>query len=473
MMRPTSLLAASLSLLVVTSVHAQPQPDALPGEETAPPAEPAPTPAAGEPEDEPEPAPGPPAAPEPAEEQEATTLPLEPVISIFSRFEYRESYTDLGRVGLLDSDAFRYRTRLGLQTTPISVTDGLDVVVRLVPEASGVWYVGGNTLQDVELGLHEGNLQIHGERWWLQAGRFEMVYGDHFVIGNVDWHPSARSFDGLRTHLELGGGAWTDVFFTVVEEGTAQDLQSPFGVGDVYFGGVYAGIGPAIDENLALDAYALVLSGPETRDDAGNEVDAFGRLTLGGRVKHRVGMLDYRTEVGVQLGKTRADQDIVAYQGDLELGVHLLDDLLRLGVEGFYASGDDPGSAGTQEGWNQLFPTAHKWLGVADIIGGRTDIAGAVLHVGVHPAEGWTVYSHGHVFFRPEEQLVANPADPMGPPVLAPDGYAGVEVDSGVAWKIGKGLKLRTNYSLFVPDDEVYASSDAAHFYELELRYDY
>ena len=36
-------------------------------------------------------------------------------------------------------------------------------------------------------------------------------------------------------------------------------------------------------------------------------------------------------------------------------------------MEGLYASGNDPTTRGKNEGWDELFPTAHKFLGLSDV----------------------------------------------------------------------------------------------------------
>lgn len=48
--------------------------------------------------------------------------------------------------------------------------------------------------------------------------------------------------------------------------------------------------------------------------------------------------------------------------------------VFSLTLGGLFASGDDPGTT-KDEGWNQLYPTVHKFLGFMDVIGGRNNIA--------------------------------------------------------------------------------------------------
>jgi hypothetical protein len=381
-----------------------------------------------------------PPAPEP--------FPFDYRASIFSRSDVREGYRG---VGLKDSDSVRYRTRFGLISKPID-TGAVDVVIKFLPQASGVWNVGGDTLEDPSLALHEGSVQLRHGLSHLEVGRFEMVYGEHFVIGNVDWHEAGRAFDGVRLHVENESKIWVDGFFSLVNEGGGQAL----GKGDVYFAGVYAGLGEALRTKLALDVYALGQFRPQ---QAPATEPRLARGTLGVRAKDRLGVVDYRVELGAQLGVEGA-QDIFAYQGDLEVGLFLLDDRLRVAAEGLYASGDDPSTVGTNEGWSQLYPTAHKWLGLSDIMGGRSNVGAGVLHVLGTPHADWKLAWDVHLFARPEAGAL-------------PSGLAGVESDVGAQYAIGRGLGLRTLYATFLPMNDHYGTERLAHFWELELRFDH
>lgn len=386
--------------------------------------------------------------------------------SFFSRYELRDNYDDIGTSAgrFLESDGVAYRARLGLATTPIDVGKGRAVTLRLAPQASGFWADSGNTLADGELHVHEAVLELAGASYRVQVGRFEMAYGEHLVIGNVGWHETGRSFDGARVRLTPGdSGMYVDAFVTQLAEGRALNV-SPVGAGDLLFFGAYAGFGPALASALALDGYVLgrAWTDAELPDEAGAMSDSALELTVGARVKHRVGAFDYRAETGVQLGDRLGAggmaSSVVAYHGEVEAGANLAGDALRLALAGFYASGDDPGTA-RNEAWDQLYPTAHKFLGYADVIGGRSNVAGGIARAGYQATPDVKLAADAHVFFRPER------ADDAG-------AYAGAELDTGAAYSLGKGLAVRAGYSLFLPSADHYPSDTAVHFVEAELRYD-
>jgi hypothetical protein len=201
-------------------------------------------------------------------------------------------------------------------------------------------------------------------------------------------------------------------------------------------------------------------------------------LTLGARVKGKVSMLDYRAEAGLQFGKSPAEpsfaqqfpdaQSKLASQLDAELGVTPTPGL-RLSVEGFYASGDDLSTTDKNEGYDDLYPTGHKFLGLSDVMGRRVNVAGAALHLGYAPSEPVQLSVDGHYFTRPE-------TDGAGV-----DGAVGTELDFGALYKIGKGAGVRAMYALFLPSEDYWeprtvgpdAAADAIHYFELQFGYDF
>ena len=392
--------------------------------------------------------------------------------SFFTRFETRREYG--GVAGLSASDFVRYRARFGLETSPFDVGHGISVRARLVPQAGGVWHIGGDGLEDAELGLHEGFLAIDLGPVDLQLGRFEIVYGDHLVMGNVGWHHLGRSFDAARMRVQLDPDSfWVDLFFSVLTEGFSNTgdpavfpvaelpMGRDYGAGDTYLLGLYAALGPLLGRGVELDVYGIARVWPAT-EERGVDRDTAGDLTIGVRTKGRAGLFDYRAEVGVQLGRRLtggAATDVLAYQGDVELGLRFLDeDAFRVALEGFYASGDDPGTADI-EGWDQLYPTAHGWMGTMDIVGARTNVAGGVLHLAYQPKSWLKLLVDTHAFFRLEK---AGAVD---------SGYLGVEIDTGILFLLGKGFKVRGGYGIFLPDEGF--ADDPRHFVEVETRFDF
>ncbi|MCA9575899.1 MAG: alginate export family protein [Polyangiales bacterium] len=389
-----------------------------------------------------EPVPPPPEAAT-AEAPAAPPFPLGVTASVFTRPELRAGYD---RIGQADTDFVRYRFRLGLALTPVDL-GRVRVGGRFVPQAAGFWSSGG-TLTDPALGIHEAVLLLGTDHLDVEVGRFEMSYGEELVIGPVGWHQVGRAFDGARLHAKLGSdGAFLDVFGTQLVE----NLDTNFAAGDVIFMGAYAGLGPLLGETLQLDVYALELLLAENPDpDPTLSTPRRHVTTLGSRVVHRGDTLDLRAEVGVQISGSDGGDPLIGYQADVEVGARL--GRVRLSAEALIASGANGDNVAA---WNQLFPTAHKFLGVADIMGGRSNVISGILHGRVSLTDSAWASLDVHLFARPE----------------AAERFQGAEADLGVGWTIGRGLTLRGNYSIFVPAEDAFSTREPAHFAELELRY--
>jgi hypothetical protein len=417
--------------------------------------------------------------------------------SFLGRYEVRANYDEIGvsrPPRFIEGDAFFYRARLGLATTPIEISESAKVGLQLTPQAAGVMGTLPSTITDAPFGVHEGYLRVATSAVRFDVGRFEMNYGDSLVIGSLDWNEVGRSFDGMRLRVAPEGptGYYVDLFGTQVDEGRP-DLIAPFAGGDHYFMGLYAGLGLAITTGLDLDLYALAQIWPTAEGidlapmDAMNALsnrEAATEATFGVRAKQKIYAFDYRAEAGLQVG-TRpggvpammappAEVDsieAIAFHIDAEIGASVIPDKLRFGLEGMLASGDDPTTPDKTEGWNELYPTAHKFLGLADIFhqGGqkRTNVMSGVLHVTAKPSATLTLQLDGHVFTRPQ-------------PIFGQDGFAGAEIDAGITYALGKGLNLKGLYAIFVPNADMYpqgmmaamVEEEPAHYLEIELRYD-
>ena len=386
---------------------------------------------------------------------------LRPLASMFTRFEHREGYAMLGAgnpgcfPGANDGDCLRYRARLGLEVGNLRIADGVVGAVRFQPQAVGFWSPSGG-LAHPNLELYEGSLVLAlGDMVRLEVGRFPMVYGEHLVIGSLGWHPSARSFDGARLRLQPEeNGWWIDFFWTMINEGG----PGSFGDGDQYFYGVYAALGPLLGQGFALDVYGLARQENDRPDPFGGIMDWSLRVHLGGRFRYRIGLLDLRVETGMQIGRQGMSRPldaelIIAGHFDGEVGLNFLDDHLRIWGVGFFASGDDP-STPELEGYDHLFPTAHKFLGLSDVIGPRNNIYGGSFGISGRPIDQLTLRADGFIFGRPQVTILA-------------DNYVGFEGDLQVIWNPGAGLTLRGLYAFFVPN----APTDAVHYIEVQFGY--
>ncbi len=423
-----------------------------------------------------------------APEKGPSLTPFRVTTSTKSRFEYRQNYDSLGVSGgrTTEGDLVVFRARLGFQTNPIALTDGADVLVQFSPQASGNYGQNG-TIGEANLGIYEGYFKLRTKRLDFQLGRSRLDYGDSLVIGDLDWNEKGRAFDGMLARYKMDRG-YVDFIGTQTREGQVgvtpvADESGNFLGGDHYFWGVYSGFGEYVAEELDLELYALGLSTvARTREtetaSGGTETvkwEGSNLFTLGTRVKHGLGIFFYRVEAGLQFGTSAPlddsdgssafnpqnleARDTFAYQVDGELGVEV-GSRTKFSLGGAYASGDDVTTLGN-EGYTELYPTAHKFLGLTDVIGARSNIISGNAKVKRGVIEGLTLFVDAHVFARPEE----------GAPGALDKGFAGVEIDTQLEQRIGKYVQLRGLYGMFIPQSGHYASDKLVSYSEVEAAF--
>lgn len=408
-------------------------------------------------------------------------LPLTLSTSTWSRFEVRENYDKLGvsQGRTQEGDQVVFRARLGVETNPIALTDTSDALIKFAPQASGNWGQNGS-VGEADLGIYEGYFKIRTERLDTQVGRMMMNYGDALVIGDLDWNEKGQAFDAVRFHYKMERG-YLDVFGAQLREGHPQGADQFLG-GDGYFWGAYAGVGKYLAPSLDLDFYFLGLSqvGQDDGVIGGTafELEGSNLFTLGARIKQKVSAFDYRLEAGLQFGQSSAlplsaanvpasgsidAQTALAYQADGEVGV-TFDSGTHISLGGVIASGDNPWTADKNEGWNQLFPTGHKFLGLMDIIGKRTNVLSGNLKISQNLTDSLTAKVDGHLFARVEAGGAGNVGGP---------GFSGTEVDAQLMQNIGKYVQIRGLYGLFIPASGHFASDDLAHYGEIQAGFVY
>lgn len=393
-----------------------------------------------------------------AQDAPAPTLQIEPSASLFSRYELRRNYGGPAGDG---TDVVRFRTRLGLSTNALPIGDDLTVRVRFAPQATGQWETGGDTLEDPALALHEGAVVLGFGNHAVDVGRFELAYGDHLVLGNVEYAPTGRAFDAVRFRIRPESTPlWVDTFAAMVDEGAGADptIGNELGEGDLYLLGTYFGFGPLLNDTTDLDAYLLSRVVPGQKVPEANR-DGTADLTIGARYRSRFGAIEPRVEAGMQLGgRTAADANgltsSMAHQFDADVTFHAIDRKLRLTVGGFRASGDDPETT-EQEGWFQLYPTGHRWLGLMDVFTQRTNLQGAVLRIASTPVDGLSLGADTHLFFA---DRVAD----------GQDRFQATEIDVFAKYLIGRGVSLGATWGILLPAEDY--GDETLHFAELEFR---
>jgi len=285
-------------------------------------------------------------------------------------------------------------------------------------------------LNDGVLFLHQAYAQVTWELLSLWGGRKEVAYGDHLLIGNVDWDNIGRSFDGFTGRFDFKDVGWVDVILLSIAEGGTLGFTAP---NDNTLFGLYLGSSIWIFD--AWDVYAFWQANRIAV--AGTDKD---RFVLGSRVTGTHKRFDYRAEATGELISVHGVPGTVgAFQFDLEGGFG--SGLWRIALEFAYASLN----------YRQMFPTGHKWLGHQDLFS-RRNIIDVVLHLMYqHPCNIATFYLDVHQFYKPSNAGPAFTFGGAGYGTVGTSQWIGVEFDGYVKVKVHDYLKLRAGASLLVP----------------------
>ena len=199
-----------------------------------------------------------------------------------------------------------------------------------------------------------------------RVGRQELLYGDQRLISPLDWANTRRTFSGARG-LYKGENWDIDGFFVhPVARNFANESKIDDADEDQDFYGVYA-TRKGLDIGL-VDFYYLGYD---------NQRVNFNYHTIGGRVS---GKTDndflYVTEGGVQFGDNSpglGDHGAGFYTSGLGRQLQLGDWKPTLWLWYDWASGEDDFNdvARGDDGFDHLFPLAHKYLGFMDLFGRR------------------------------------------------------------------------------------------------------
>lgn len=228
---------------------------------------------------------------------------------------------------------------------------------------------GGPPFKDrIDLRLAHADLgNLDKGRIALRVGRQELVYGEQRLVGHLNWTNTARSFDAVRavTHYKR---IHLDAFaasLVAIQDGQFNRSGS---ANRLY--GAYSRI-DALVKNGTFEPYTFV----RTSQNLATETGGRGNLSATTAGLRWLGKLpaafDYNTDLAIQRGSLGSDT-VSAWAGHWLLGRTLAPRRgLRLFGEYNYASGDSNPADGTRETFDQLYPTGHDKLGLADQVGWR------------------------------------------------------------------------------------------------------
>lgn len=273
--------------------------------------------------------------------------------------------------------------------------------------------------------------------YWVRYGRQELLYGAQRTVSPLDWANTRRTFEGLKVFYR--GTDWdVDAFATRPIFPTRDTFDSPDY--NQAFYGVYTT--HKANEKHKQEYYWLAYE---------NDQRPFNYQTLGSRLYGSHGIFLYEAEAAVQFGKF-TDNDHSAGFFTLGLGHEFSDICWKPTLWGYYdwASGDST----IGNGYDHLFPLAHKYLGFMDFFG-RRNITDVNFLLTASPAEKTKLLLWYHYFNRQndEDAVYSVVMTPLGNnptnPYVGGSKYLGQELDFMVSHTITPHSDIVLGYSHF------------------------
>ncbi len=374
-----------------------------------------------------------------------------------------------------------YRARLKIKA---ELSDGVTAV--FTPQAVGYWgegsqgvllgertQVNGASGETNTVNMHEAYILLANpfgiNNVIVKLGRQEINLGNQRLVGSVGWSQAGRSLDGILVGYVAGDYGLAGFFYGKLNdnvgrfdawvmpqagnEGDSSDIDlyvatwqgkfKPFGIGGTYeitdiyvnpragstnINTLYGRVTPSFDTDFAK--IKLNLEAATQNGDAG-DVDFSG----------------YFFSVGAG-----ADFDQVTWEPSVFVGYD-------------YYSGDSDDSGDIDSFWSVL-PTAHKWLGHADIIWldnlykfnsaiatRSPGVEDLYLKLHVKPLEKVALGLDFHYFQAAEDYAVNYGVKPKGYTGQTSDDV-GWETDLEIKYKYSKNLCLTLGWDHFDPDKD-------------------
>lgn len=311
-----------------------------------------------------------------------------------------------------------------------------------------------------EFDLYQGFITIGNPKEFplsLKVGRQELIYGDERLIGSLDWVNIPRTFDAVKLRYE-GKLGWIDAFTSrpVLADDHSFNMANEYET----FSGIYASTKTLIPKQES-QAYFLARNVEEKSPFAHvKDVPQAGGAsprdiyTVGLRVKSlpgQFGGFDYGAELMGQFGRyqdagtslavqrTKKSLSHEAYAAYVGMGYTWTNVSFtpRLGFEYNFASGDSDPTDDEHGTFDNLYPTNHKFYGLADFVS-LQNIHDVRFMSSVAPCKNLTVSLDYHLFW------LADTADSFYTVTGARRGTA------APATGAGNGYGINKNYDSFL-----------------------
>ncbi len=292
-----------------------------------------------------------------------------------------------------------------------------------------------------------------------RAGRQELLYGSERLISPLDWANTRRTFDGLKFFWT--DDCWNiDFFYTKPVAVDPHNFDSPIEEQDFFGGwGTYKAI-----KDQTIDIYALQFNN-------GLGMNNFQYTTLGGRWLGTECDWLWELEGGLQFGQNTDGSGHDAGFFTAGFGRKWPKHCWKPQILAYYDWANGGNLRGAGQGFNHLFPLAHKYLGFMDLFG-RSNIETPNVQFTCQPHEKLKVLVWYYYFFLQNGNdtpynVNMSPFNPANPPASRDLGH---EIDLTVTYSLNPRMDILVGYSHFFAG-QYYAntapgfSADASFFY--------
>jgi hypothetical protein len=268
---------------------------------------------------------------------------------------------------------------------------------------------------------------------WARVGRQELQYGAQRLVSPLDWANTRRTFDGYKSFYK--GEEWDcDAFYTRPVAISPYAFDNPSY--DREFGGIYSTYKGW--EKETVDLYYLLYN---------NQIDPFHYNTFGARYLNTTGPLLVEVEGAYQSGEFRGNNHNAGFWV-AGLGHQWNEATWKPTLWVYYdwASGDDI----IGNGFDQLFPLAHKYLGYMDLFG-RRNIKDINAQLTLQPHKQLQLLLWYHYFRLQNANDVPYSVNmvPYNPANLPASTDLGHEIDLTASWNFTPRTNVLLGYSHF------------------------
>ncbi len=295
------------------------------------------------------------------------------------------------------------RSRLGVTLTPSPAVEmklELQDSRHFGSEPSVLGNATSATVGDSKgLDLHQGYVTLKGCGLSVTAGRQSLALGSERFISSLEWHPVARTFDGLSARWTSGSSSLTTLGLLVRDVDVRQQDD-----GDHLAGLHYAYVGSPILNAEVYGFYDQSRLAYRTQPN-------YDLVYLGERLKGQAGLVTYEEEFIYQGGETGKLTSSAFYLA-LRVGAKLPKVSGNMGLD--MMSGDDKATDGNNHTYNANYYFAHSFFGWMDYFTANPTegVADYRLDVEANPTPAWKLKAEYH-FFTPQNAIAAQD-DPFG-----------------------------------------------------------